>query len=134
MNEYQRLIKQARGNRDKLTKKQFKQIRDLYKEAAKDLQVKANEAKKGSLTERWAKDYKKAVKSQIKQINKILFKQIVENILKSAGIATGIQLDFFNLIDKKYRINMSKSFTNMFSQVPSDAVEELVKGNIYKDG
>ena len=29
---------------------------------------------------------------------------------------------------------MSKSFTNMFSKVPNDAVEELIKGNIYKDG
>jgi hypothetical protein len=134
MNEYQKLIKKARENRDKLTRKQFKQIRDLYKEAAKDMKVKANKAKKGSLTKRWAEDYRKALKSQIKQINKTLFKQTLENILRSANIATGIQLDFFNLIDKKYKLNMSKSFTNMFSDVPNDAVEELVKGNIYKDG
>lgn len=121
-------------NRDKLTRKQYKQIKNLYKEAAKDLKIKSDKARKGSLTERWAKDYRKAVKSEISQVNKILFKQILDNIVKSANLAAGIQLNFFNLVDKKYKLNMSKSFTNMFSKVPNDAVEELVKGNIYKDG
>lgn len=121
-------------NRDKLTRKQYKQIKNLYKEAAKDLKIKSDKARKGSLTERWAKDYRKAVKSEIRQVNKILFKQILDNIVKSANLAAGIQLHFFNLVDKKYKLNMSKSFTNMFSKVPNDAVEELIKGNIYKDG
>ncbi|WP_195603783.1 hypothetical protein [Clostridium tyrobutyricum] len=134
MNEYQKMIKESMENRDKLTRKQYKQIKNLYKEAAKDLKIKSDKARKGSLTERWAKDYRKAVKSEISQVNKILFKQILDNIVKSANLAAGIQLNFFNLVDKKYKLNMSKSFTNMFSKVPNDAVEELVKGNIYKDG
>ncbi len=121
-------------NRANLTRKQYKQIKNLYKEAAKDLKIKSDKARKGSLTERWAKDYRKAVKSEIRQVNKILFKQILDNIVKSANLAAGIQLNFFNLVDKKYKLNMSKSFTNMFSKVPNDAVEELIKGNIYKDG
>lgn len=121
-------------NRDSITRKQYKQIKNLYKEAAKDLKIKSDKARKGSLTERWAKDYRKAVKSEIRQVNKILFKQILDNIVKSANLAAGIQLNFFNLVDKKYKLNMSKSFTNMFSKVPNDAVEELIKGNIYKDG
>lgn len=134
MNEYQKMIKESMQNRDNLTRKQYKQIKNLYKEAAKDLKVKSDKARKGSLTERWAKDYRKAVKSEIKQVNTILFKQILDNIVKSANLAAGIQLNFFNLVDKKYKLNMSKSFTNMFSKVPNDAVEELIKGNIYKDG
>ncbi|MBV4450262.1 phage head morphogenesis protein [Clostridium tyrobutyricum] len=134
MNEYQKMIKESMENRDKLTRKQYKQIKNLYKEAAKDLKIKSDKARKGSLTERWAKDYRKAVKSEISQVNKILFKQILDNIVKSANLAAGIQLNFFNLVDKKYKLNMSKSFTNMFSKVPNDAVEELIKGNIYKDG
>lgn len=134
MNEYQKMIKESMENRDKLTRKQYKQIKNLYKEAAKDLKIKSDKARKGSLTERWAKDYRKAVKSEISQVNKILFKQILDNIVKSANLAVGIQLNFFNLVDKKYKLNMSKSFTNMFSKVPNDAVEELIKGNIYKDG
>ncbi|MBV4441142.1 phage head morphogenesis protein [Clostridium tyrobutyricum] len=134
MNEYQKMIKESMKNRDSLTRKQYKQIKNLYKEAAKDLKIKSDKARKGSLTERWAKDYRKAVKSEIKQVNKILFKQILDNIVKSANLAAGIQLNFFNLVDKKYKLNMSKSFTNMFSKVPNDVVEELIKGNIYKDG
>ena len=134
MNEYQRLIKEARENRDKLTRNQFKQIRDLYKEAAKGLKIKANKARKDSLTERWAKDYSKAVREKIKEINKILKPSIEENMKSSAEYATVIQLDFFDQINMRYGLGMSKTFTNMFSQVPSDVVEELVKGNIYKDG
>ncbi|OAA93017.1 hypothetical protein [Clostridium coskatii] len=134
MNEYQRLIKEARENRDKLTINQFRQIRDLYKEAAKDLKIKANKARKGSLTERWLKDYSKAVRAKVKEINKMLKSIIEENVKSSAEYATAIQLDFFDQINMRYGLGMSKSFTNMFSQVPSDVVKELVKGNIYKDG
>ena len=134
MNEYQRLIKEARENRDKLTKNQFKQIRDLYKEATKDLKIKANKARKGSLTERWLKDYSKAVRSKVKEMNKMLKSIIEENMKSSAEYATAIQLNFFDQINMRYGLGMSKSFTSMFSQVPSDVVDELVKGNIYKDG
>ncbi|OAA84459.1 hypothetical protein [Clostridium coskatii] len=52
----------------------------------------------------------------------------------SAEYATAIQIDFFEQINMRYGLGMSKSFTSMFSQVPSDVVDELVKGNIYKDG
>ncbi|OAA91248.1 hypothetical protein [Clostridium ljungdahlii] len=134
MNEYQRLLKEARENRDKLTRSQFKQIRDLYKEAAKDLKIKANKARKGSLTERWLKDYSKAVRAKVKEMNKMLKSIIEENMKSSAEYATAIQLDFFDQINMRYGLGMSKSFTSMFSQVPSDVVDELVKGNIYKDG
>ncbi|WP_406541602.1 hypothetical protein [Clostridium ljungdahlii] len=134
MNEYQSLIKEARENRDKLTRNQFKQIRDLYKEAAKDLKIKANKARKGSLTERWLKDYSKAVRSKVKEMNKMLKSIIEENMKSSAEYATAIQLDFFGQINMRYGLGMSKTFTSMFSQVPSDVVEEVVKGNIYKDG
>lgn len=134
MNEYKKLIKEARENRNKLTRKQYKQIRNLYKEAAKDLKIKSNKARKGSLTERWAKDYRKAVRAKVKEMNKILESTIEENIKSSAEYATAIQLDFFDQINMKYGLGMSKTFTHMFSQVPSDVVEELVKGNIYKDG
>ena len=134
MNEYQRLIKEARENRDKLTRSQLKQIRDLYKEAAKNLRIKANKARKGSLTERWLKDYSKVVRSKVKEMNKMLKSIIEENMKSGAEYTTAIQLDFFEQINMRYGLGMSKSFTSMFSQIPSDVVEELVKGNIYKDG
>lgn len=133
-NEYLELVQKSRENQQQLIEEQYKEIRKLYKDVAKDLKVKASKAKKNSLTERWIKDYRKAIKASIRDINKALLKQLLVSILESANVATGINLNFFNIIDKKYNLNMSKSFTNMFSQVPNDAVKELMTGEFYKDG
>lgn len=134
MNEYEKLIEEAKNKQNNLTLDQYKQIRNLYTDVAKSLQVKANKAKKGSLTERWAKDYRKAVKAQIKQMNIILKDNISENMKKSAEDATAIQLDFFDQINMRHGLEMSKSFKNMFSSVPNDVLKELISGNFYKDG
>lgn len=134
LNEYEKLIYNSRKKQSQLNLEQYKQIRDLYKDVAKSLQVKANKAKKGSLTERWAKDYKKAMRAQVKQMNAVIEDIISENIKKSAENATAIQLDFFDEINMRYSLGMSTSFKNMFSNVPNDVLKELVSGNFYKDG
>lgn len=134
LNDYQKLIEESKRKQLELNLEQYKQIRDLYIDTAKSLQVKANKAKKGSLTERWAKDYRKAVNEEIKQMNTVLESIISENIKKSAENATAIQLDFFDQINMRYGLGMSKSFKNMFSNVPNDVLKELVSGNFYKDG
>lgn len=134
MNEYEKLVDDARKKQSKLNLEQYKQIRDLYKDVAKSLQVKANKAKKGSLTERWAKDYKKAVKAQIKQMNEVIEAVVSKNIKNSAENATEIQLDFFDQINMRYGLELSTTFKNMFSNVPNDVLQELVSGSFYKDG
>ena len=134
MNEYEKLIYNSRKKQSKLNLEQYKKIINLYRDVAKSLQVKANKAKKGSVTERWAKDYKKAVKAQIKQMNEVIEALISGNIKKSAENATAIQLDFFDQINMKYGLGMSTSFKNMFSNVPNEVLKELVSGNFYKDG
>ncbi|MEY7998618.1 hypothetical protein AB8U03_00130 [Clostridium sp. Mt-5] len=134
MNEYEKLIDDSRKKQSKLNIEQYKQIRDLYRDVAKSLQVKANKAKKGSLTERWAKDYKKAVKAQIEQMSIVLKSVVSENMRKSAENAAEIQLDFFDQINMKYGLGMSKAFKDMFSDVPNDVLKEMVSGNFYKDG
>ncbi|MBV4417311.1 hypothetical protein [Clostridium tyrobutyricum] len=134
MNEYEKIIDDSRKKQSKLNIEQYKNIRDLYKDVSKSLQVKANKAKKGSLTEKWTKDYKKAVRAQIKQMNIVLKATISENMKKSAENASEIQLDFFDEINMRYGLGLSESFKNMFSSVPNDVLKELVSGNFYKDG
>lgn len=134
LNEYEKLIDSSRKKQSKLNIEQYKYIRDLYKDVSKSLEVKANKAKRGSLTERWAKDYKKAVRAQIKQMNIVLKSTISENMKKSAENASEIQLDFFDEINMRYGLGLSESFKNMFSSVPNDVLKELVSGNFYKDG
>lgn len=133
-NEYLPFIEEAKKKQIKLNNKQMKQIRDLYADVAKNLQVKANNARKGSLTDRWVNDYKKAVEQEMKRIDKILFSQISDSILESASIPIGIQLNFFGLIDNKHKANIDQSFTSMFSNVPNKVLHEIINGDIYKDG
>lgn len=133
-NEYLLLVEEAKKKQIKLNNKQIKQIRNLYLEVAKNLEIKANKVKKGSLIERWVKDYKKAVEQEIRRINGVLFTQISDSILESANIAKEIQLNFFSLIDEKYKGNIDKSFTGMFSNIPNKVLHEIVNGDIYKDG
>ncbi|MFC0905887.1 hypothetical protein ACFHWD_14520 [Clostridium sp. MT-14] len=134
MNKYEKLIEDSRKKQSKLTLNQYKKIRDLYRDVAKSLETKANKAKKGSLTERWAKDYKKAVRTQIKQMNSVLKNIVSENIEKSAENATDIQLNFFEQINVENGLGMSESFKNMFSSVPNDVLKDIVSGDFYKDG
>lgn len=134
MNEYLKLVEEAQQKRIRLTKEQVKSIRGLYRDVAKDLNRRAKSANKGSLNERWLLDYQKQFKSDIKQLNKILKKDIESSMLKSAEYATGIQVDFLNLLDIKYNLNSKETFSNMFSKIPQQALQELVSGEFYKDG
>lgn len=134
MNEYLKLVAKAQEQRIMLTKKQIKNIRDLYRDVAKDLGKRSKKANKDSLSERWLLDYQKQFKKDIKELNKILKKDIEYSILESAKYATNIQTDFFNLMDVKYKLNSKETFSNMFSRIPQQALKELISGDFYKDG
>ncbi|MBU3155170.1 hypothetical protein [Clostridium estertheticum] len=133
-NEYLKLVAAAQKKRIEITKDSIKQIRDLYKDVAKDLSKRARSASKGSLNQRWLKDYGKQLKSDIKELNKILKPDIENSMLKSAEGASSIQLDFFNMLGIKYSFNNKESFSSMFSNMPKDALAELTNGGFYKDG
>ncbi|MBU3185648.1 hypothetical protein [Clostridium estertheticum] len=133
-NEYLKLVAAAQGKRIKITKDSIRQTRDLYKDVAKDLSKRARGASKGSLNERWLKDYVKQLKSGIKELNKILKPNIENSMLKSAECASSIQLDFFNMLGIKYSLNNKESFSGMFSNIPKEALTELTNAGFYKDG
>ncbi len=134
MNEYQQLVKDARKKQLALTTDQFNQIRSLYSDVAKDLKRKANKANKGSLTQGWLKDYRKAILSDMKQLNNTLQSKITDGIGASANIASSVQLSFFDKINLKYGLGMDKTFRTMFSNVNIDTVKEMINGDFYKDG
>lgn len=134
MNEYLKLVEEAQKKRISLTKEQQSKILNLYKDIAKDLEKSIKKANPKSLSERWLIDYQKQFKKQIKELNKILKKDLEESMLQSAEFAAGIQEDFFNLLDMKNGLKIKQSFSNMFSRIPKEALQELINGDFYKDG
>lgn len=134
MNEYLKLVEDAQKKRINLTREQQNRILKLYKDIAKELEKSIKKANPKSLNERWLIDYQKQFKKYIKDLNKTLKKDIESSMLKSAEYATGIQTDFFNLMDIRYGLNAKASFTNMFSKIPQESLKELISGEFYKDG
>ncbi|MCB2300385.1 hypothetical protein [Clostridium tagluense] len=132
--EYLKLVAVAQSKRMKITKESKRQIINLYKDVAKDLNRRAMNASKGSLNERWLKSYLKQLKSDIKELNKSLKPSIENSMLKSAESANSIQLDFFNVLGIKYNLNTKESFSGMFSNIPKEELAELISGGFYKDG
>lgn len=132
--EYLQLVNEARNKQIKLTKQNYKDLKDIFKQASKDLSIKSSTAKNKSLTKRFLQDYVKQLRKITKSISSELEKSIEDSIKESANNATSIQLDFFNLIDEKYRLGLKESFTKMFSKVPIEAMSEIINGNFYKDG
>lgn len=133
-NEYLNLVEIARNKQLSISLEQYNQIRKLYKDIADELKMRANKAKNRSLSQGWLKDYKKVINLKLKEMDKILQTQIKSSIEKSAEASNAIQLDFFNLLNLKYGLNMEQTFRTMFSTIPEDVLSELVSGSFYKDG
>lgn len=133
-NEYLELVQKSRKSQQQLTIEQYKKIRKMYKDIAAELKVKASKANKGSLTERWIKNYRKSILAYIEELNKILKGEIEEGIEKSSQNAVGIQLDLFDKLNMRYGLGMDKTFNNMFSGVPKEVLNVLTTGEFYKDG
>lgn len=132
--DYLRMVEENRRKHLRLTKRQYKLIRDLFEDAAKELEEKALKAKQGSLTQRWALDYKKSAKETVKSLTKQLKTQILADMKTSADLGAAVQMTLFELIDDKYNLGVSESFRNVFSRVPKEALEELIGGSYYNDG
>lgn len=132
--EYLKLVEKAQKKRIKLTNSQTEEIKSLYKDIAKDLQERIKKSNKRSLTERWLCDYQKQFRKDIKKLNKVLKKNIKESMFKSANIASFIQIDFFNMLDKKFNIQVGDMFSDLFTKIPQDVLNEIIAGDFYKDG
>lgn len=132
LNEYLKLIDEAQKKRLKLTNDQIYQIKNMYNDISRDLIARARGAPKGSMTERWLRDYRRQFRTDISKLNDILEKNITGSMDQSAGYAAAIQSEMFDLISSKFDI--SNSFSNMFTKVPTEVVGELVNGGFYKDG
>ena len=63
-----------------------KKIQGIYTQAARDLAKRAEATRAGTLTERWVKDYQKALEKRIEQLRGELGGTILSGMRKSAGL------------------------------------------------
>lgn len=131
--EYLKLVEEASNKKMKITKQMEKEIRDVYREVARDLEKKLAKANPNSLNERWLYDYKKSLEREIDSITKSLYKsnkQKIEQVIKATNDP---QLSLFQSINSKYDLGLESTFNSMFSRVNKEVLNEILLGKIYKD-
>lgn len=134
MATYKELVKKARGMSLQLTLKEQKEIIGIYEGAIEDLSDKAKAAKNKSLTQRWTTDYLKQVTAAKDELQRQLNQSMTNSIKQAAKNAVLPDLALFKSAQAKAGIDIGPHFTKMFSQVPSDTLASIVKGDLYKDG
>lgn len=134
MNEYTKLVMEARKKSLKLTLEQQKEIIGIYEGAIEGLADKARKAKRGSLTERWATDYLKQVETAKFDLQRQLNRSIRESIKQAGKNAVEPDLELFKRAQQAAGIDLGDHFTDMFSQVPNGVLASILRGNLYRDG
>lgn len=134
MDNYKDLVMQARKRSLALTIKQQKEVLRIYESAIDELAHKARKAKAGSLTERWATDYLKQVENSKFELQKALDESMKRSIMQATRNAVAPDLQLFARAQKKAGVDIGDRFIDMFSKVPSDVVNDILRGGLYADG
>lgn len=109
-----------------------KKIQGIYTQAARDLAKRAEATRAGTLTERWVKDYQKALEKRIEQLRGELGGTILSGMRKSAGLPGDTVEGWLN--DALAMVGVDGSFTGTFSRTPDAALRMLIDGRMYRDG
>lgn len=131
--EYLKLCYEAQNKKLKLMKKQEKQIVEIYKELYLETSKKIDKLDSNSLGARYTKVMKGIFEQEIRKANRKVNKLVKANAETSSELANDVQLDFFNMLNEKYDLNMENTFISMFGSINKDAVKEIVFGGAYKD-
>ena len=102
-----------------------KKIQGIYTQAARDLAKRAKATKAGTLTERWVKDYQKALEKRIEQMRGELGGTILSGMRKSAGLPGDTVEGWLN--DALAMVGVDGSFTGTFSRTPDAALRTSCK-------
>lgn len=109
-----------------------KKIQGIYTQAARDLAKRAEATRAGTLTERWVKDYRKALEKRIEQMRGELGGTILSGMRKSERLPGDTVEGWLN--DALAMVGVDGSFTGTFSRTPDAALRMLIDGRMYRDG
>lgn len=129
LGNYLELVANAQKKRLQITRDQKKQIADLFCQSAKDFEREAGKKNEKSLTYRWLKDYAKSLRREGKKLFQEIGDITSANIQGASEAVAEAEQRFYT----KLCPLLSERFSDVFSTVPKEMVEELMSGGIYKD-
>lgn len=129
LGDYLELVANAQKKRLQITRDQKKQIADLFCQSAKDFEREAGKKNEKSLTYRWLKDYAKSLRREGKKLFQEIGDITSANIQGASEAVAAAEQRFYT----KLCPLLSERFSDVFSTVPKEMVEELMSGGIYKD-
>ncbi|GEM_PF-2010746 len=134
MTQYVEMALKSRRNVSMITLQQQQEIAAIYGKAIRNLAKQAAKGNNKSLTMRWQLDYKKALEKEKARLQAEIDKTVQRGIVEAAKQGTIADLDFFKRIQKRAGIDLGDHFTDMFSQVPTETLQTIISGELYKDG
>lgn len=129
LGDYRKLVREAQNKRIQITREQEKEIRSMYLEVARDLGTKLKQHKQNSLSYRWLQDYAKKLRQESKNLFKGISRVSTDSIHDVAKFVTEAERRFYT----KACPALSERFSDVFSTIPKEMVEELMSGGIYRD-
>lgn len=133
MNTYQKYALEIRKRVSKLTLEEQKKLLKLYESAIDSLATKATRSRSKSLSNRWLLDYKKELEKAKEELRKSINRRVRNATKKAADITIEGQQEMLIQVFQLADIDPGPHFTQMFSNVSKEVVEDIISGRLYKD-
>lgn len=133
MNQYEKMVRDVRRGVNSVTVETMKKTERLLENSILDMNNKVLNSKSGSLGERWAKEYVKALKADRKIISKQIEDIIKAGMDSASTLGAKTNYDMLNsFVGNNFEIGMS--FKGAFAKVNTNVTNAILQGDIYSDG
>ncbi len=124
--DYLPLFRRARADHLRNIQNVSAEIVALYRQAIADLVKKALEARRGSLTQRWAAEYALSLEQRVKELEAGLYDVTLQGLKRSAALPTIAMGDWWEAVG-------GQSFRDAFALPPDNVLTGLLDGSFYRD-
>ncbi len=123
------------SGRTKIVRETNEKISAIYHKAAVELSEKAEQAKEGSLTQRWRVEMSESCKARVKQLGKELNALVTDAAARASRIPADATIDWLDAVFKDAGTHgVDNAFRSMLARVSDEALRQVVDGNAYLDG
>lgn len=131
MNEYERRVRKERARVDGYSRATIERFQEILESAIAELNSTIPDTDT-TLGARWKRNYLKALKAKLKEVQEVLHDVYVDGMKKGAKVGTSLYEDWLNKHFKD--LSFDNSFSSMFSRVQDNVIMSLLEGGMYRDG